>query len=1393
MAGDVHPNRRGRRIAKWAAILLLAIPGGLIALVLAIILVGANIGPGQRFIEREAGSLSGGIVALEGFHGTFPQNLHIRHLAVRDTDGAWLTIDALHLAWSPLSLVHKDVNIHALTMDRLAILRQPVSASSTAPSRPSSGKSSLSLRIDLASLHVGRLSIGAALAGVPAEFAIDGRLHVQDLAPLLDGPALDSLPRTDIALELRRLDAPGHISLTSATPRGAINLHLTAQDGADGFITHVGKLPQFDPADLHLDLNGPLRDVALDFGAQAGPVTAAIGGRLDLLGKGVNLAIRAHAPAMTPMPGVGWNNLALDARLHGPMSAPLGQGALDVDALSASGAGVEHLRADFDGQEGADPLATRLHLHLTSQGTRIPGSQPTLLASAPIVADLIAQPNGAGFPITLTVSHPLLQAQTRSHLKPAPQGTIDLTLPDLVPLARLGNVDLHGHGVLHVDYAMPVKASDALTLRLRGDVGLTGGMAQAVGLIGPDGRLALDAAMTTRQHGDKTSRTLDVTQLAVDGQALHLADRATIEVADKTVVTSDGTLSITDLAKVAPSLRGHADLALHAEGPTDDLSARAHLASVFGTNSVPEGPLTLDAAFAHLPGAPSGTITADGTLDRARLALDTAVARDDKGALHVDLRNLSWNSMQGKGALTLPSGAKVPLGDLDIQVRRLADFSNLAGQKLGGHLTLGVHTTQLDPQSPASVAVLLDGALQSTIARVDRINLGGRIADPTDDPDFDLKLATAGLAVQGITGSANATARGKLSGLDVTARAALQNVAGAPASLDTALRLDLPRKEVRVARLAAVAKGEALNLSGPSLVSFGEKTGVDHLRLTVAPPRVSPAIIDLSGTIKPALNLAVRLDNVTPALAKPFAPNLAASGTISGQARVAGTLQKPTGTIALKARGLKMQTGPAASLPAASLDANAVLQGVSARIDAALNAGRRLDLTVRGTVPTGKTGSIGLQANGHVDLAIADAILGAQGRAVAGQLAIDMGVSGSMAAPRATGRIDLHDASFNDYAQGVRLYGINGAITSAGDSVTVDNILAHAGTGTIALNGTIGAFRPGMPLDIHVDSKGAQPIASDLLTATIDTALRIHGQATTRIDVDGNVRIPTATINIPNSMPASVLQLNVIRPGEQQAVSTSSMIIGLDVNVVSPGEFFVRGHGLDAEMMGKLHVGGVSSAPVVDGGFDLRRGNFNLAGVNLNFTHGRVGFNGSGVTHKLDPTLDFRADRNVEGTLASLLVTGYASAPKIDFRSIPEQPRDQVLAMLLFGTTTAKLSTTQLAELAAAVAQLTGGSAFDPLGKVRNALGLDRLAVGGGSGVNNGGASLEAGKYVMKGVYVGAKQATSGSGTQAQVQVDLTRRLKLNTTVGTGGQVTGFTTPENDPGSSVGLSYGFDY
>jgi translocation and assembly module TamB len=150
--------------------------------------------------------------------------------------------------------------------------------------------------------------------------------------------------------------------------------------------------------------------------------------------------------------------------------------------------------------------------------------------------------------------------------------------------------------------------------------------------------------------------------------------------------------------------------------------------------------------------------------------------------------------------------------------------------------------------------------------------------------------------------------------------------------------------------------------------------------------------------------------------------------------------------------------------------------------------------------------------------------------------------------------------------------------------------------------------------------------------------------------------------------------------------------------------------------------------------------------------------------------------------------------------------QDEILSRLLFGVSVTQLTTLQIAQIAAALASMTGigGGGFNPINAVQRRLRLDRLAISGNTngaapasstttaqGTNTG-ATIEAGRYVSSRVYVGAKQFTTGT-TQAQVQIDLTKSLKVQTTLGTGGGTVQGVTPQNDPGSSIGLSYQFEY
>jgi translocation and assembly module TamB len=438
--------------------------------------------------------------------------------------------------------------------------------------------------------------------------------------------------------------------------------------------------------------------------------------------------------------------------------------------------------------------------------------------------------------------------------------------------------------------------------------------------------------------------------------------------------------------------------------------------------------------------------------------------------------------------------------------------------------------------------------------------------------------------------------------------------------------------------------------------------------------------------------------------------------------------------------------------------------------------------------------TLDLHAGGAIELAILDPILNPDGRNLHGRLTLDIDLAGTLEAPRMSGSVRLAGGDLQDYQAGVHLTAITALLDAEGDSWRIREMTARAGPGSLSVTGTCGLLAPGLPVDLTITARDAQPLATDLLTATLGADLTVKGQAVARLDLAGTIHVRRATINIPENFPSSVAVLDVRRPGQPPpSPPPPGTEIGLDLTIQAPEQVFVRGHGLDAEMGGTIRIGGTAEQPDVSGGLALRNGTYSLAGQPLTFSQGTVGFNGSGLRRKIDPTLDFTAQGVSSDVTATLSVTGYADAPKISLSSTPELPQDEVLAELLFGQGMKQLSPLQIAQVAQGLASLAGvGGGFDPLAMVRDRLGLDRLSTG--AGTNGSGTSVAAGKYVAKGVYVGAKQQSSGGGTQAQVQVDLTEHLRLDSSVGSGGDTRPVgTSPQNDPGSNVGLTYKFEY
>jgi translocation and assembly module TamB len=463
-------------------------------------------------------------------------------------------------------------------------------------------------------------------------------------------------------------------------------------------------------------------------------------------------------------------------------------------------------------------------------------------------------------------------------------------------------------------------------------------------------------------------------------------------------------------------------------------------------------------------------------------------------------------------------------------------------------------------------------------------------------------------------------------------------------------------------------------------------------------------------------------------------------------------------------------------------------------------------LNVTGHAPLAADGALDLKIGGNLDVGMINPILEARGQHVTGELSVDASVGGSVAAPKIDGTVNLTKGSARDYARGLGLTDITAAIVGSEGTLQIKSLTATAAPGKISVTGSVGVLQSGMPVDLQIKADNAQPLASKLVTANLNADLQVRGTARGRLDITGSVNLNRTLIGIPNGLPPNVAVLDVRRRGTKAPVAVDKpLVIGLNVTVNAPREILVNGRGLDAEMSGQVHLSGTTDAPLATGSFGLVRGNFSISGNKLSFTpDSNITFNGAGLKNTIDPTLDFTAQTTVQTTAGSttvtLKITGQADSPQFELTSSPLLGQDEIMAQLLFGTSVQQLSGLQVAQIGATLATLSGvggDSSLNPLAKLQKSLGLDRLTVGSGTtytatGPESAGASIAAGRYITRRIYIEAKQTSQGT-SQLETDVDLTKHLKLQTRLGNGSASVQGVTPDNDPGSSLGLIYQFEY
>ncbi|HTT04383.1 MAG TPA: translocation/assembly module TamB domain-containing protein [Steroidobacteraceae bacterium] len=1360
--------------------------GGALALVLlvgaALMLIG-NTRAGQRLLAHATASLTGGQVQMQGISGRFPDNLRVEQLLLSDPQGPWLRASSVHLDWSPLGLLQDRIRIRVVDADTAAVLRRPAygRGSPTAPRR--GGGFSLPLALQIDQLRLPRLMLGANLAGSDVTLRLQAAVSYR------------SLERAALQLSVQRLDAVPATYLITAdlTPR-RVSLQVDLEEQADGPLANVMQLPGLGALSVHLLMEGARTALKTRLDARAGPLTASASGTLDLPGRAAELTASVQADAMSPRPGLAWSALSLQAQAHGALTAPTTSARLVLSGLRYGALGFDTLTAELQG------VGQGLSLQAQLAGLALPAPVGKLLARSPLtLRGQFRLASASQLAMDLTLSHPLLQGQAHDVFDLSGRGasntpaSFSATLPDLSPWASLARLPtLQGRGTLQGQLR---QFPSQLQLSLNAALAISGGAKPWGTLLAGRSSLAMQMSFEPGvQH---------FTRLALN--APHLALTASGD--DRSgVLDIDWHLTRADLAALDASASG----ALRAEGRVQgslprlalsgsaDAQLRMHQAS---------GALHATLQVKNLPQRASGQLRLAGTLDGAPVALQASLLTMPDGALSLQVGQGSWKSAHISGALRLDGDIRTPQAHLTLSVPRLADVDPMLGAPLRGRLTAQLDLSGNGARHRAQLSV--DGQdIGLGSVQLQTLTARGTIEQPLRAPQLAVQLSGQG-TLGGIASTLALSASGDPARLMLTGQAAIGG-GEQTATLLTAQAVWLQaRRQLQLTSLDAHYRDQRLRLLSPALLSFNGGVSVNRLRLGVP-----PAIVQVSGQITPRLALRATVRRLTPATLGIFLPEfrgLQPRGEARADVVLQGSLADPSGTLSFAANGLHSASEGVHGLPDASLTLDASIAARSATVQLALAAGSQMQLRAEGRLPLDRNRPLAMQLNGNVDLAFANAVLEASGQRALGKLNVQAQLGGTWASPQMRGQLILSKGELQDFSRGLRLTGIEATLLANGSELTLTHLTAQAGTGSISASGRIDVGAHGMPVDLTVNARHAQALRSDLLTADVDLALRLSGDLVgQRLSATGTVRVNKATINIPNAMPPAVAVLHVVRPGQRQAppAPPKPLLAMLDLTVNAPTGIFIRGRGLTAQVGGTLHVVGDSSKPTVTGGFDLLNGTFDVAGTTLNFTSGRVTFTGSGLRNRIDPTLDLVAASYSGSYQVTLSITGFADAPMFNLSSSPPLPQDEILARLLFGESVAQLNPLQIAGIGAALVTLSGagaGGGFNPLNTVQQALGLNRLVIssasstggtnsaGGTAGQNNTGAIIEAGRYISNRVYVGARQSTTGT-TQAQVQIDLTRNWKLQTTISTGGgPVQGAVTPQNDPGSSVGMRYQFEY
>jgi autotransporter translocation and assembly factor TamB len=571
--------------------------------------------------------------------------------------------------------------------------------------------------------------------------------------------------------------------------------------------------------------------------------------------------------------------------------------------------------------------------------------------------------------------------------------------------------------------------------------------------------------------------------------------------------------------------------------------------------------------------------------------------------------------------------------------------------------------------------------------------------------------------------------------------------------LDTRIVAHPDHHEIHLRQLTVAGPGSPWQLGGPgeAVINYGAETiRVVGLTFVRDQERVEASGLLAFAGAEPS-NLQVRFQGVQVGDVYAMAAGVPiVTGVASGDVAVRGLLANPDVTGRIDVAG-----GQVADVPYTRARADVTFRDKRLSLDARIEEPTGSAFTVTGAVPVNaEAGALDVRVQSPaMSLGLLQAFTSHLGH-VQGQANVDVHATGQLDAPSLTGRVGIKGGSFLVTATGVTYRDLNADIEFAGQravtrqfAVTDDDghLLTMTAGADVFVSGKDRAF------EVEIEARSLQVIQNDLGDVEVDLQIRAEGGLAAprltgrialdqgRLEVDEILRRVTPASRAPSELRPGLPQATTvaaeaaaaaIAEAEKAAEKGLFSRAAMDLDIVIPDALVLRGQdvraGSGSMALGNLNltIGGnldlnksPGARPTIQGSLGVVRGFYEFQGRRFDVTRGSaVSFRGPDPAN---PSLNVTGERNVQGVIARVQVTGTLRRPRLALSSDPSLDEGDVLSLIVFNQPINQLGEAEQVDLLDRAGALAMGTLATSLSEsIGDALDIDLFEIRApGSGV----------------------------------------------------------------------------